>query len=529
MKLVQEVLSPKWSKNNPYIFIKKQRELLESYEVSININKWINLIFGNLQKGKEANEIHNLFAEQSYEEYESTYDEMDKDEKEISCRMLEFGVTPNQIFKSETSQRKTEVEKYIKNKMFYNTLLDMKKNKSSDLINKSRLKIEEIKYEINLKFIPDKIYYFPKDNNNDNIKKNTFEIFVMNNDNLDIYLRKNDKIIVNKEGQEQKKKINDEGIGNETYEELAIKTLELKQKDRIKLINLKHGINNTSQPILYMNNGSILVKGGYWNGNIILQNLIKTKESHNVIKESSNNVYIYTTNEYSPIMKIVFDKNENFAICGNTNGTIYVFRININNKLNWNLYRIINDHNSPIVSIALNETLNMAITCSENGLCMLYSLPYFKLYNSFIIGKDDKDITNDNEILCPDLVFISDSPLPCFVFYINNKQTLLFYSINGKLLSKHALNYELNKNSIKIYRDYQFVDYLVLYNLEKNMFEIRSMIEFELIGCSPALPQFQFIDFVFSWDMEHILVFGKNNQKYKLYAIYDSDTKINWK
>ena len=529
MKLVQEVLSPKWSKNNPYIFIKKQRELLESYEVSININKWINLIFGNLQKGKEANEIHNLFAEQSYEEYESTYDEMDKDEKEISCRMLEFGVTPNQIFKSETSQRKTEVEKYIKNKIFYNTLLDMKKNKNSDLINKSRLKIEEIKYEINLKFIPDKIYYFPKDNNHDNIKKNTFEIFVMNNDNLDIYLRKNDKIIVNKEGQEQKKKINDEGIGNETYEELAIKTLELKQKDRIKLINLKHGINNTSQPILYMNNGSILVKGGYWNGNIILQNLIKTKESHNVIKESSNNVYIYTTNEYSPIMKIVFDKNENFAICGNTNGTIYVFRININNKLNWNLYRIINDHNSPIVSIALNETLNMAITCSENGLCMLYSLPYFKLYNSFIIGKDDKDITNDNETLCPDLVFISDSPLPCFVFYINDKQTLFFYSINGKLLSKHALNYELNKNSIKIYRDYQFVDYLVLYNLEKNMFEIRSMIEFELIGCSPALPQFQFIDFVFSWDMEHILVFGKNNQKYKFYAIYDSDTKINWK
>ena len=531
MKLVQEVVAPKWSKNDPYLFVKKHRELLESFEVSTNINKWINLIFGYLQKGKDANEIHNLFAEQSYEDYESIYDKLEKDDKEISCRMLEFGVTPNQIFKGEIPKRKTDVDKYIKNKLFYNTLLEMKKNKSSDLINKSRLNLEEIKYEFNSKFIPDKIYYFPKDNNHDNIKKNTSEIYLMNKDNLEIYLRKNDKIIVNKEGQIQKRKItvNEDGIGNEALEELAIKTLELKQKERIKLINLKYGLNNKSQPITYIKNGSILVKGGYYNGNIILQNLLKSKEAHNIIKESNNNIYIYPTEENSPIMNIIFDKNENFAICGNTNGTIYVFRININNKLNWTLYKTINDHNSPIVSIALHETLNIAITCSENGLCMLYTLPYFKLYNSFIIGKDDKDITDDDEILCPDIVLISDSPLPCFIFYVNDKKALYFYSINGKLLSKHVLNYELDKNSIKLYRDYQFVDYIVLYNKEKNQFEIRNMIEFELIGCSPVLSQFEFIDFVFSLDYEHILVFGRNNGKYKLYAIYDSDTKINWK
>jgi hypothetical protein len=95
MKLVQEVVAPKWSKNDPYLFVKKHRELLESFEVSTNINKWINLIFGYLQKGKDANEIHNLFAEQSYEDYESIYDKLEKDDKEISCRMLEFGVTPN--------------------------------------------------------------------------------------------------------------------------------------------------------------------------------------------------------------------------------------------------------------------------------------------------------------------------------------------------------------------------------------------------------------------------------------------------
>ena len=101
------------------MFIKKHREILESYEVSVGLNKWFNIIFGSKQKGSEANKIHNLFSVQSYEDYEKSFDELPLDERDISCRMLEFGVTPHQIFKSDTSQRKPELEKYIKNKIFY--------------------------------------------------------------------------------------------------------------------------------------------------------------------------------------------------------------------------------------------------------------------------------------------------------------------------------------------------------------------------------------------------------------------------
>ena len=233
--------------------------------------------------------------------------------------------------------------------------------------------------------------------------------------------------------------------------------------------------------------------------------------------------------EFCPVKKIVLDQNETFAICGNINGTIYIYKIDPINKLDWALDKTINDHNSPIISIAIHEVLNIVIICSENGLCMLYTLPYFKLYNSFILGRDDMDNIND-EILCPDIVLISDTPLPCFVFYVNDKKTIYFYSINGKLLTKYLLNYELNEKSIKLYRDYQFVDYLVLYNFEKKYFEIRSMIEFELIGCSPLLNGFEFIDFIFNWDLEHILVLGKIEGKNKLFIIYDADNnKINWK
>ena len=527
-KLLEGVETPKWCNNNAYLFVKKHRELLESYEVSANINKWLNLIFGSLQKGAKANEIHNLFGVQCYEEdYEDTYDKLPQDEKDISCRMLEFGVTPNQIFKNDASQRKMDLEKNIRNQLFFNTLLDRKNNKGGY---KTRLKLEEINYEIDadIKNEFNKIYYFPKDNNYENIKKNNFEIYVLNDDYLKIYLRKTDKQI-NKEAIDMNV-INDEGIGNEYLNEIIIKTIELKQKDTIKLANFKHGINNNKmQPKLWINNGSILVKGGYWNGNIILQNFLKNKDNHIILKESINNIYIYTTKEYSPITTIILDKNETIALCGNENGTTYIFRINIRNKLNWEIHKTINDHNSPIRAIAIHEILNIAIICSENGLCMLYTLPDFKLYNSFIIGKDDKDDIND-EIIYPDFVLISDSPLPCFVFYINNKKSLYFYSINGKLLSKHALNYELNEKSIKIYRDYKFLDYLVLYNSQKKIFEIRSMIEFEFIGATPVMEDFDFIDFTFSYDLEHILVFGKNEGKYKLFIIYDMENnKVNWK
>ena len=61
------------------------------------------------------------------------------------------------------------------------------------------------------------------------------------------------------------------------------------------------------------------------------------------------------------------DKNETFAICGNENGSIYIFRIDIKNKLDWTQDKIINDHNSPIRAIAIHENLNIAINSAAKN------------------------------------------------------------------------------------------------------------------------------------------------------------------
>ena len=532
MKIIQEVVAPKWCKNNAYDFIKKHRELLESFEISSHLNEWLNLIFGSLQKGPAANKIHNLYNRQTYEDYEKTFNDMSLNEKEITCRMAEFGLTPHQIFKHDASQRKVNLDTKIKRQIFFNVIKNYKLLGEKEC--KNNITIEEIIGDISF-YNPLRIYYFPKDKE----KKN---IYIMNNYELTIYSRKRER---EREKEKESNKNDDDQNMIVPYDIEGKYILKIEKKEEFNLTNFKYGIKNSKQINIWLDNGKILAKGGYWNGNIILKKVIYEKEKKEKEKENQNNnniiksndqskrIYIYTTSEYSPIMNMVIDKNETFAICGNTIGTIFIFKISPNNKMIWMLYKNFNDHNSPISSIAINETLNISITCSQNGLCMLYTLPYFNLYNSFIIGKDDKESENQEEIICPDLVLISDSPLPCFIFYIDLKRSLYFYSINGHLLNKKKLDCSLKGNTIKIYRDYQFVDYILIYNSINKAFELYSMIDFVLIQRLPISPDdnYELIDFDLTEDLDHILFLCRNKTdgKYKLFIMREKEKLNYWK
>ena len=353
----------------------------------------------------------------------------------------------------------------------------------------------------------------------------------MDNNNIDIYIRKVRKETIkndiNNEQIQKGNNHNNDEIGNEVIEEKVVKILE--KKEVIKLYQFKYGIND-KQSIVWLDKGSILVKGGYWNGNIILTKIIKEKDKEKTnyldnahYRKENDKTFIYTTREISPIMKIIIDSNETFAICGNTKGTISIFKINPNNKLDWILYKNFNDHNSPITSMAIHENLNVAITCSKDGLCMLYTLPYFKLYNSFIIGRGKKESGNKEEKIYSNVVLISDKPLPCFILYTDLKRCIYFYSINGDFLKKQELDYSIKENYINIYTDYQFLDYLIIYNSHKKTFDVYTTVDFKLICSSPALPNGELVDYIFSKEMDHILILCKiEKYKYKLFILKDS-------
>jgi len=145
-KLVGGVEMPVWSNYNEYIFIEKHRVLLESAEINEKINEWFNIIFGSKQKGREAKKIGNLFIKQTYEDFEETYNKSSKSEKVYQCRMVEFGLTPNQIFKNDTYKRQNLNEcGKIKRSLLFNIL--QRRDKKTEYTGKE-LDLEEIKVNI---------------------------------------------------------------------------------------------------------------------------------------------------------------------------------------------------------------------------------------------------------------------------------------------------------------------------------------------------------------------------------------------
>ena len=225
---------------------------------------------------------------------------------------------------------------------------------------------------------------------------------------------------------------------------------------------------NKSPTILY-DEGYCVAFGGFWNGDIILRQLIEDDKK----KNKNIKINIIKTWELSPVTKIIIDKTETFAICCNSEGIVFIYIIDQNDKLFWNLHKIVNEGQGEITSVALNENLNIFIICFKNGFCMVYTLPNCKLINSFRIeendlnsntniNKDNSDMNKENitttpssnRIYSPDITIISQSPLPCFIFHIKERKSLCIYSINSHFQKEFYLGYEIVENGIKKYTDF---------------------------------------------------------------------------
>ena len=92
------------------------RKNLENNELKI-INKWIDLIFGNLQRGPGAEENHNIFMAHTYERMVKIDTIEDTDSRNALMRLVEIGVTPFHLF-SDDSKQKIEKNNYLSKKLF---------------------------------------------------------------------------------------------------------------------------------------------------------------------------------------------------------------------------------------------------------------------------------------------------------------------------------------------------------------------------------------------------------------------------
>ena len=565
-KLVEGVEMPLWAENNAYIFIEKHRELLESGEINEKINEWFNIIFGSKQKGKEGKKIKNLFIKQTYEDFEENYSKGSKLDKIYHCRMVEFGVTPNQIFKNDTCKRQNLYDNNrIKHSLLFNVFQKIKKNQK---ITGKEIELEEIKFSC--KENVEKFFVFIVKKK----EKKKERLFLLSKNRIDIFTKKDRmplslfKSAAKLDDKESQKKNNDKidynfldiFEENENFEEeetpqdnlslnkvislklASEKDIENKIKSKIYLrfkhyknITLpKYRINSINPPTILYNEGSIAVFGGFWNGDIFIKQI---KEGQ---KLKGKKINIMNTGELYPVTKIIIDKTETFAICVNSEGAIFIYIIDIKEKLVWELHNKIDEGQGEVSSLEINENLGIFIICFKNGYCMVYTLPKCKLINSFIIEEEDlnnninsknKDnneingetsINNYNLIYSPHKLFISSSPLPCFTFYIEERKSLCVYSINAQLLNECKLGYPIVNNGIIKYTDYSYRDFLLIYNPINNSIDIHQLIDLNIIISSPFV-DYQFIDFHFSSAFDYVYILTNDKGNNKMFILKQSD------
>jgi WD40 repeat protein len=101
---IDNVLLPPWA-IDAFEFVRIHREALESDYVSEHINEWIDLIFGNKQRGKAAEDALNVFH---YLTYEDAVDFENVEEEfcdAIRAQIMHYGQTPAQLFRKPHPKR----------------------------------------------------------------------------------------------------------------------------------------------------------------------------------------------------------------------------------------------------------------------------------------------------------------------------------------------------------------------------------------------------------------------------------------
>ena len=535
IKLCNDVAIPDWAQGNGYLFIGKHKEMLESPEISEKINEWIDIIFGNKQKGKEGRKINNLFIRESYEDYEEKYEKADKEKKVFLCKILEFGVTPSQIFKGDPYKR-TAYSSLRSNRLLLPNTTEYLKN-SQNILDENNF-VDLVK-ELNIEELNLQIYGVPYKLCYTESFKGKYRISTICHDKIKIFKRICDKIQIKKSvpltnPQPQITTPSQNPQQENKEEEKEIIKINIEPKKDVKLPSYKNRINDSST-VVY-NNGKLIVFGGYWNGTIFVKNL-----DENIDEKKTKSSIIHYTGDNSPVIRIAISKNETYAICGNNKGNIYVFLINQNNKMEWTLYKKITEQRSEIVALDISEELNMFISCSKDGYWFSHSLPKCTTINSFKFSEElftTENNNNSDKIYSPLIALICYSPLPCVVFYFKERKSLCTFSINGKLIKEQKLEFDIGLNSIKKYTDAQFNEFLLIYNEIINCIEVYDILE---LKSTIALPKIEhhFVDFIIGKEMDHVAILvkfkGKNDEKeniktaYKIMVIRNNNLEIDWK
>ena len=490
---VEDVLFPKWCKDNPFLFVTKCRELFENNSL-IDINSWIDIIFGYYQRGQPAQQIGNLFLPSSYDgviNFRLKDEELilNRFESEYKMRLFELGVNPTKVFDKKLYERK----KYLRQ------ITDIKGN-----------------IDKNFKFInaENHIYYISNTNNNLLLIGNDFKI----------------KKIFIEERIETNKSYKIKETASYTY------LSEICGFDKYYKLRIKF--------LLKLN---MFLFSGFYSGNIYLfslekNNFIKAKNTYTTImsKMNENDRSVLKNIDKGFITALEVSQDEKYIIYGNNKGSLVILDLsNLNNSSYFTniengeikLLNITSSHSGyPINSISINTDLNLFADCSYDNYIHIYTLPRCQKIIS---------IYNKDRLFKLDFIFLCAQPLSSVILYSNKSTKFKCYNINGYDLNveqndTNLLNMskydrsKLNENMISpiIFTNCQFNDYLI-YIFRYQFILLRKTPLMDLIF-KINFDQKEFI-YMINLSLMKDYIYAVNNEGKKIYVIHCDKSKINSK
>ena len=454
---INDVELPPWSNNRSINFVIEMRKNLEKN--NLKINKWVDLIFGYLQKGKKAEENNNLFMQNTYENIVKIENIKDEDEKNALMRLVEVGVTPIQLLSSESKIR-NDINQTL-SKSPYSNSKGAFLSECTDLksFNINMYKYQKLIQKLNSDYKQNKEnenLILPRITKIKAINKNELRIFINCNYWFNLkFVRNENKYII-------------------------------EESSLCELFNISskyapsYQISNIQIPIIVFGHNKYIIKGGFWDGRIEI-NVINSDS-----KEEKDNYFYSIYVEEGPVIVMEISKDENLLLCGTLYGYLVAYQIeytNNNTNIQLNLIKTLYHHNNCINSISINDNLNMFATSANDEYIYLYLLPTFEIFRSIKISKKYSGINyEEDESLIADNIFLSSSPLPCICIYIKSKRIFKSFTINGEYISENQESN--NSNEIKcyiIFNDLSFCDYII-YGTDDGMVKIRSFPDMNIIN-----------------------------------------------
>ena len=480
-KIIDNVTLPTWCSNDPYLFVENYRSLLECGY--LNINAWIDLIFGINQRGKFAENFGNVYLPFSYDgvlNFRVKPEDLinNRPENEYKIRLFEMGVHPTRVF-----DKKCKITKNINNEQI--TLKSFTMFDAMDVFN-------EIKLETSFK----NIIYFSKGNSLSE------EIYIL------------DKSFI-----EQKLIIQE----NKEIKSYSIKEFSTKNKFPFaKYIerNIEHKL-----LVKQIFQNEIYIIAGLFDGDLhLFKNTNKIDCSDEKYEYSfDKSIKIF---DKSVITSLSIDKEEKHIFYGTQKGSIVIYSIY------YNLYKEGKDFILPYKSfqshpgfsvnyIHINSDLNLFADCAYDGFVNIYSLPKCNLVRSIYIDSNPvKGLFN------LDFVFLSAQPLACVSVYSNEAGNFKSFSINGEELvikgnsEKMTLDNDENGEKINLngmvspimFTDSTFNDYLI-YILNNKYVLINNFPTMNIIGyIYPSLNNHaNLTNLCVSADLRYIYIYDEYN------------------